>query len=218
MIVNAWGVVLSRRDHNEADRLCTLYTETHGKLMVRFVGVNKPGRKLKALSEPLCWGEYRLYLSAKSGIAKAIGGQIIGVFPGIRSDFDRTVEALSCLEMMQALTADHVPNPEEYALLTDTLRALDAGPSPWAVFAYGLRLLDAAGFGLPDRAAGLDLALWTRLRETPPAELAALPFDSQAAARLADTLYTHAAAQAGRPLKTRAFAESLAATKKEAVH
>jgi recombinational DNA repair protein (RecF pathway) len=209
VIVNAWGVVLSRRVHNEADRLCTLYTETHGKLMVRFVGVNKPGRKLKALSEPLCWGEYRLYLSAKTGMAKAIGGQLIGCFPGIRADFTRTVEALGCLELMQALTADHVPNPQEYALLVDTLQALEAGPSPWAAPAYGLRLLDAAGFGLPDRAAERDLPLWSLLRETPAADLAAVPFDAAAAARLSHALYSHAEAQAGRPMKARAFVESL---------
>lgn len=217
MIVNAWGVVLSRRNHGEADRLCTLYTETHGKLMVRFVGVNKPGRKLKALSEPLCWGEYRLYLSAKTGIAKAIGGQIIGVFSGIRGDFERTVQALGCLELMQSLTADHVPNPQEYALLTETLRALDAGPSPWAPLAYGLRLLDLAGFGLPDRAAGGDEALWRALRERPVSELAALPFEEHAASRLRETLYTHAEAQAGKPLKARAFVASLGSPR-EVVH
>ena len=90
MILNAWGVVLSRRDLGEADRLATLYTENLGKISVRFVGVNKPGRKLKALSEPMVWGEYRLYLKPSHDRAKAIGGRIISTFPNIRSDLSRT--------------------------------------------------------------------------------------------------------------------------------
>lgn len=210
MIINAWGIVLARRDHAEADRLCTIYTETHGRLLVRFVGVNKPGRKLKALSEPLSWGEYRLYISAKSDVAKCVGGQLIGCFPGIRGDFARTVAALGCLEMLNSLTADRLVSAEKYELLCETLQALEQGPSPWAPLAYGLRLLDLAGVGLPDRAAGQDLLLWNALRDQPIAALAALPFDDAPAGRLREQLYQHAEAQAGRPLKSREFMEKLA--------
>jgi DNA repair protein RecO len=209
VIVNAWGVVLSRRDHGEADRLCTIYTENLGKLLVRFVGVNKPGRKLKALSEPLCWGEYRLYVNAKSDVGKAIGGQLIGCFPSIRGDFSRTVQALGCLELLQSLTADRSPNPEKYELLCDCLTSLETGENPWAPLAYGLRLLELAGFGLPERAAGQDESLWRVLRERPLEELAALPWDEAPASRLRETLYSHAEAQSGRPLKSRAFADAL---------
>lgn len=217
MIVNAWGVVLTRRDHGEADRLCSIYTETHGKVLVRFVGVNKPGRKLKALSEPLAWGEYRLYLSAKSDVAKCVGGQLIGCFPGIRADFARTVAALGCLELVQSITADRSPNAEKYELLCETLRVLEDGPAPWAPLAFGLRLLELAGYGLPDRAAGGDLPLWNALREQPLATLAALPFDEAPAARLRETLYSHAEAQTGRPLRTREFLNKLAVSQQEVV-
>jgi DNA repair protein RecO len=209
VIVNAWGVVLSRRIHGEADRLCTIYTETHGKLLVRFVGVNKPGRKLKALSEPLAWGEYRLYLSAKSDVAKAIGGQLISCYPAIREDLSRTVEALGCLELLQTLTADRSPSAEKYALLCELLQALEAGPAPWAPLAFGLRLLDLAGFGLPERAAAQDAPLMRALRELPFEHLAALPYDDAPASRLRETLYAHAEAQAGRPIKSRDFLNKL---------
>src|SRR5438270_3577971 len=111
MVLNAWGVVLSRRDLGEADRLCAIYTENLGKLAVRFVGVNKPGRKLKALSEPLVWSELRLYVSPRSEFGKCVGGQLISTFPAIREDFDRTVEALTCCELMNQLTPMGAPNP-----------------------------------------------------------------------------------------------------------
>jgi DNA repair protein RecO len=211
MIVNAWGVVLARRDHGEADRLCTIYTENLGKILVRFVGVNKPGRKLKALSEPLTWGEYRLYVSPKTDMGKAIGGQIIGCFPGIREDLGRTVDALSCCELLSALTSERDANSEKYELLTGALNALEHGAGGWVTLAYGLRLLDLAGFGLPERAAAGDQDLFSALRERPWHELPELPWDAAAASRLSQTLYDHAEAQAGRPLKTRGYAEALSA-------
>lgn len=211
MIVNAWGVVLGRRDHGEADRLCTIYTENLGKVQARFVGVNKPGRKMKALSEPMAWAEYRLYVSPRNDYGKVIGGQLIGTFPGIRADLNRTVQALSCCEMMSAITAERSPNPEKYELICGTLAALDAGAGPWIALAFGLRLLDLAGYGLPEKAAGADAPLWEELRGRTWVELSDLPWDEGAAGRLRQTLYDHAEAQAGRPLKTRAFADSLGA-------
>lgn len=211
MIVNAWGIVLSRRDSGEADRLCTIYTETMGKLLVRFAGVNKPGRKLKALSEPFVCGEYRLYVSAKSDIGKAIGGQLIGSFPGIREDFTRTIEALCCCELLSALTANNAPNPEEYNLLLSALRALESSDAGlWLPIAYGLRLLVLAGYGLPERSPeDPDRELFAALHEQPLESLGLLPWDPIAAARLRQALYAQAEAQAGRPLKSRDFLEKI---------
>ena len=70
MILNAHGVVLSRRLLGEYDRLCFVFTESLGKIPVRFVGVSRPAGKLKALSEPAVWAEYRLHVSPRSEFAK----------------------------------------------------------------------------------------------------------------------------------------------------
>ena len=43
MIVNAPGVVLSRRAFGEYDRLCTVFTEQFGKVPCRFVGEFQSG-------------------------------------------------------------------------------------------------------------------------------------------------------------------------------
>ena len=202
MIVNAWGVVLSRRHHGEADRLCSIYTEGFGRLSVRFVGVNKPGRKLKALSEPLVWGEYRLYLSPKSEWAKAVGGKLIGCYPGIREDLRRTVDALSVCELVSSITAERSPNPQKYELITEALRLLDEGPRPWLTAVFGLRLLDLAGFGLPEGDA-----LQARLREGTLEQACSRPWDEAAHARLQHAVRAHAEAQSGRALRCPPFAE-----------
>lgn len=206
MILNVPGVVLSRRNIGEADRLAVLFTETLGKITVRFNGVNKSQSKLKALSEPLVWGEYRLYLSPKSEFGKIIGGRIIDSFPALRDDWRKTVEALGCCEILSSLTADRNPNPEKYRLICEVLTRLShAEPDPWLSLSFGLRILDEAGLR-PEETSILseDRAIFDQLlNDDFP------PFNGQTSARLRGLLYGRTEAQLGRPVKSRLFMESV---------
>lgn len=222
-IVNAWGVVLSRRDLGEADRLCTIYTENLGKLPVRFVGVNKPGRKMKALSEPLVWAEYRLYLSPRSDYGKAVGGQLISSFPEAREDLSRMVAALSCCELVERLTAERDPSPEKYRGLSSALALICHGGSAWVPLAFGLQTLALAGHGLrAARPAYAPEGLWLALHDAELGALGELPYERELESRLTELMTSHVEAQTGRALKTKEFVRQLsassAATAPEAVH
>ncbi|MEQ1918055.1 MAG: DNA repair protein RecO [Elusimicrobiota bacterium] len=205
MIVNAGGVVLSRRAFGEYDRLCSVFTEQLGKIPTRFVGVNRAKGKMKALSEPGVWGEYRLHLSTRSEFARAIGGRLIGSFPGWRTDLSRTFDALACLEMLDKLTPDHQPSPEKYRLICSVLAALDERPSDWIVPAFGLRLSEMLGIGLRDRSPAACRAVWDALHDAEPAALADLPADAAAIAAALRLLDEHLAAHAGRRLRAFEF-------------
>jgi len=210
VIVNAWGVVLSRRDLGEADRLCVIYTENLGKLPVRFVGVNKAGRKLKALSEPMAWAEYRLYVSPRNEFGKCIGGQLISTFPAVRENLEKTVEALTCCELMHQLTADRSPNPDKYRLLCSALALLEGEHSPWLPAAFGFQLMSLAGFGVEDEAVHeSDRESLTSLHSTALDALDVIPWRPEAAARLRHLLDARIEGQLERPLKTRRFASML---------
>ncbi len=205
MIVNAPAVVLSRRAFGEYDRLCTLFTEDLGKVPARFVGVNRAKGKMKALSEPGVWGEYRLHLSARSEFAKAVGGRLIGSFPGWRGDLGRTFDALACLEMLDRLTPDHQPSPEKYRLICSALTALDAAPSRWLVPAFGLRLAQMLGISLRERAPAPCACVWTALHDDELIGLASLPYQAPAAEAARRLLDEHFAAHAGRRLRAFEF-------------
>lgn len=209
MISNTPGVVLSRRDLGEYDRLAVIFTEAYGKLPVRFTGVNRAAGKLKALSEPAVWGEYRLHVSPRSEFAKALGGRILASFPDLRGDLDRTVAALACCELLERLTVEHDPNPSKHRLLVAFLAALEESPSPWLPLAFGLRLCELAGFSLRERAPSSCASSWARLHEVEPASLVLL--DDAPAAREAGErlLREHVAAHTGRPLKAFEFSDSL---------
>ena len=203
MILNAGGVVLSRRALGEYDRLCTVFTEHLGKIATRFVGVNRAKGKMKALSEPGVWGEYRLHISSRCELAKAVGGRLIGTFPGWRADIGRTFDALACLEMLDKLTPDSQPSPEKYRLICAVLSALDASPSDWLVASFGLRLADMIGVSLRERAPAPCRAVWGALHDAQPAALADLPLDATALAAALLRLDEHLAAHAGRRLRLR---------------
>jgi DNA repair protein RecO (recombination protein O) len=209
LIVNALGIVLARRAIGEYDRLITLFTEDLGKVPVRFIGVSRPAGKLKALSEPAVYGEYRLHLSPRSEMAKCVGGRLIGSFPQIRADLARTTAALYCAEMLDRLTADHSPSPEKFRLLASTLAALEEAPSRWLSLAFGLRLMELAGFGLRERAPSSCARVWKALHEDEPAALTHLDFDRAAAADARQLLESHFEAQSGRPLLVARFREAL---------
>lgn len=205
MIVNAGAVVLSRRAFGEYDRLCTLFTEDLGKVPVRFVGVNRAKGKLKALSEPGVWGEYRLHLSARSEFAKAVGGRLVVSFPGWRGGLDRTFDALACLEMLERLTPDHQPSPEKFRLVCAALSALDATPSRWLVPAFGLRLAEMLGISLRERAPASCVPYWAALHDDDFPSLAVLPFRDSAAEAARRLLDEHLGAHAGRRLRAFEF-------------
>lgn len=208
MIVSVGGVVLSRRAFGEYDRLCTVYTETLGKLPVRFVGVNRPAGKLKALSEPGVWGEYRLHISPRSEFAKGVGGRIIASFPGLREDLARTFDALSCLETLDKLTPERLPAPEKYRLLCATLAAIEESPSAWLPVAFALRVLDLSGVGLRERAPARLAPVWAALHDEEPAALALIPPDPVGCSAARRIVEEHAAAQLGRRLRTAEFHEA----------
>lgn len=209
MIFNACGVVLWRRDLGEYDRYVGLYTPSHGKLHARFGGVNRSAGKLKAVSEPLAWGEYRLHLNSRTQQVRVLGGRLLSSFPRLRGDLKRTLAALSCCEMLSRLSPEREPAPGKYDLLTETLSLLDEGGSPWLETAFGLRLLQLAGYSLRELPVPpAETALWAELHD---AELPSLPAAWQAAAgrRFAEVVYDHVEAHAERGLRSRAVAGQL---------
>jgi DNA repair protein RecO (recombination protein O) len=210
VILNAQAIVLSRRSLGEYDRLCALYTEDLGKVPTRFVGVNRPAGKLKALSEPGVWGEYRLHLSPRSEFAKAVGGRIVTTFPAWRNDLDRCPDALSCLEALDRLTPDRLPAPEKFRLLASTLAAFEERPSAWLFPAFALRLCELSGVSLRERAPVHAREAWEALHDAEPAALADLSFDEQAASAAVRVLDDHLAAQAGRRLRSFEFRDAWA--------
>lgn len=203
MISNSRALVLFRSKIREADRLCFLYSEEHGKVMVRFMGAERSKGKLKGLSEPLIWGEYRLYHTPRGALWKGIGGAILSSFPAVRADVGRTLGALSCLELLGALSPLHSPNPVKYVLALSALQAFERAASPWIATAFGLRVLAAAGLGFPRRPDECESSeLWDALLAEDFSGLRARPFDAVMDAALKGLIRSQAEEHSQGPLRS----------------
>ncbi|MFH1726236.1 MAG: DNA repair protein RecO [Elusimicrobiota bacterium] len=191
-LVTTAALTLSRREHREADRISVLYTEAFGKIPVRFTGVNRPRGKLKALSEPMVWGEYRLFVRPGAELGIATGGKLITVFPDIRTGLASTLRGLEICELLERLTPPWSPNPGKYALATRCLSVLDRpggaitdAAAEWVTYAFALRLFEIAGFGMRGRRVSeRNRRLWELLHAGDLEEVAGLPEDRERLGRL----------------------------------
>lgn len=158
------GIVINRRQLRENDRIVTVFTEESGKLEVNFKGVRLAKGKLRALSEPVSWGDYRFYLKKGSAFPVCTGGSSLSVFGGLRADLASLCLALHYCELVNRITPAAQPSPEKYGLLLGALQDLELnGPAPWLRQAFTLRLLELAGFGFRETSAGPEAGLWDAL-------------------------------------------------------
>ena len=164
MIFTDMGIVLLRVNTLENDRTVCLYTKTHGRLVVRFRGVNRPAGKMKALSEPLTCSDFRIHWKPGAQTGMGAGGKMHSVYPGIRTDFTKLSLALHFCELVYRLTPLSQPNVGKYDLLASSLAHLNRCSAPNAMRqAFLLRLMALAGFGLEDPVLGIDKNFWNKL-------------------------------------------------------
>lgn len=164
MIFCDYGIVLQRRPLRENDRIVTVFTLEHGKFEVNFKSVRLAKGKLRALSEAVTWGDYRFFLKKGSNFPVCTGGRSLNVFANIRKDLESLYLAMHYCEVVNRMTAAQSPSQEKYELLLGALIDLDAnGTAYWLRRAFTLRVLEAAGFGFRETAAGPEMDLWETL-------------------------------------------------------
>lgn len=166
MIFTDSGIILFRQPFREADRIISLYTREHGRIHLRLPGVSRPAGKLKALSEPFTYADYRIYVRRGGTVGTVTGGKILQVFPHIRQHLKRTLLAMHFCELLHRLTPLHQPSEEKFELLRSSLEELENGsPTPAFAAAFTLRLMTLAGFGIDHPVLKIPTEFWRRMHE-----------------------------------------------------
>lgn len=149
-----------------------LYTRNYGRINARFPSVNKSLGKMKVLSEPFVYANYRIYVKRGAVIGCVTGGKTESVFPAIRMDYARTKLALHFCELIFRLTPESQPNTQKFDLLLNSLKDIQTAKlSPALSAAFTLRLMALAGFGMDKPALSIPVPFWDMLHNTPLAEL-----------------------------------------------
>jgi DNA repair protein RecO (recombination protein O) len=145
----ARSIVLASRPMGEADRILRLFTRELGRVDAVVKGVRKTTSRWGGRLEPCNVCDLMLYRGRS--LYTVTQAQLVDVFLGLRSDLDSLGAATVACEAVAGLTPMHEPDERLFALLRNTLRALDQGfegPAVQAPLLLGflLKVLFEAGY------------------------------------------------------------------------
>jgi DNA repair protein RecO (recombination protein O) len=121
--VNTRGIVLSRTDFGEADRILTLLTPDQGKIKGIAKGVRKSKSKMAGGIELFSVSEIS-YIIGKSEINTIISTRLVTHYGNIVKDLNRTAVAYEFLKTLDKATEDH-PEEAYFNLLKTALESLN---------------------------------------------------------------------------------------------
>ena len=117
------GIILSKRDIGEADRLYTIYTLENGKIRAKAVGVKKPNAKLAGNLEPIT--QVEIFMARGRGRGKITGVIALNNFLSIKSDFSAMQKVFYVFGIMNRLISEEEKDEKIFELLVEYLKTLD---------------------------------------------------------------------------------------------
>lgn len=117
------GIVLSRTNYGEADRIITLLSAEYGKLRVMARGVRKAKSKLAGGIELFSVSDIT-YIPGRGAIGTLVSTRLVKHYGNIVSSLDRVQLGYELLQYLNKATED-APEPEYFQLLEQAFLALD---------------------------------------------------------------------------------------------
>jgi len=142
------GVVLKTTPLRESDLLVVLYTETHGRVAAVARGARKSQRRFAGALQLLVLGRYQLGRRPAGGreLWGLDSGEVEREWTHLASDVFAVAHASYIAELVAALLPAEVPEPHALDLMVALWESLaEGGPSPAALRAVEIELLDIAG-------------------------------------------------------------------------
>lgn len=117
------GIVLSRTEFGEADRIITFLTSNHGKVRVLAKGVRKQKSKLAGGIELFSVSDIS-YLAGRGEIHTLVSTRMLKHYGNIVKDLNRTNTGYELIKTLSKATEDS-PEPAYFNLLKDAFISLD---------------------------------------------------------------------------------------------
>jgi DNA repair protein RecO (recombination protein O) len=117
------GIVLSRINYQEADRILIVLTPDQGKVRLIAKGVRKVKSKLAGGVELLSENEIS-FIRGRGEVGTLVSSRLKKHYPNIIKDIDRTMYAYELLKTINKLTEDNA-DEEYYLLVKSFLSELD---------------------------------------------------------------------------------------------
>lgn len=158
--LNTSGIILSRTDFGEADRILTLLTPDHGKLRLVAKGVRRVKSKLAGGIELFSVSDVT-YIRGRGEMGTLVSTRLRKHYGEIVKDIQRTMLGYDLIKMLHKATEDE-PESEYFHLLQQAFEALDDPHVPPEIIKlwFIMQLLRIAGHtpNLQTDTAGQKLA------------------------------------------------------------
>jgi DNA repair protein RecO (recombination protein O) len=140
------GVVLRTQPLRESDLLVVLYTAGHGRVTAVARGGRKSQRRFAGALQLLVLGRYQLGRRPRGDLWGLDAADVVREWNRLSSDVVAVAHASYVAELAGALLPPEAPDPHALELIVAVWDSLaEGGPSPAALRAFELALLDLAG-------------------------------------------------------------------------
>ncbi len=146
MSEQALGVVLKTTPLRESDLLITLYTDTHGRISAVARGARRSQRRFAGALSLLVLAKFELGRKPRGELWSLESADIVREWTRLATDVIAVAHASYVAELVSSLLPAEAPDPDVLELVVAAWDSLaDHGPSPAALRAVELRLLDISG-------------------------------------------------------------------------
>jgi DNA repair protein RecO (recombination protein O) len=139
------GIIIKRRNFNDADRVLTVFTKEQGKIQVKAVGVRKITSRRSSHIELLNHTVLNLYKGP--GIIVLTEAQTLNTYPALKSDLLKTGYAYHICELVDGLCPEYQEQKAVFTLICQTLHALSTAiESTQLMHDFEISLLTMLGY------------------------------------------------------------------------
>lgn len=139
------GIVIKRRNYNEADRIITVFSRRNGKINIKALGVRKITSRRSSHIELLNYSIFSLYQGKNISTLTEVDS--LNNFSDIKRDLKKIAAAYHICELIDGLCAENQESEAIFNLLTNTLNKISNNFNlKEAVYEFEIELLGILGF------------------------------------------------------------------------
>ncbi|MCX6121564.1 MAG: DNA repair protein RecO [Ignavibacteriales bacterium] len=133
--------------YRDTSKIVTFYSQEYGKLKGIAKGARTAKNKFGSSLEPMSRSMLVIYKKEHRDLHLISQCDAIDSFKNLTEDLDRMTTALSVIELMNQVTHEEERNPALFALLVETLSALNSSSKNYSSYLHAFRLRLASLFG-----------------------------------------------------------------------
>ncbi len=146
------GIVIKRRNYNEADRIITVFSKRNGKISIKASGVRRITSRRSPHIELLNYSIFSLHQGKNMPVLTEVDS--LENYSLLKKDLKRVGLAYHICELIDGLCAENQENPHIFDLLKDTLKKLSKEEDlSDLIYKFEIELLTLLGFHTQDSAA-----------------------------------------------------------------